>query len=205
MKKLFLGSMLLALAISVPVSTIAGVKVSIGFPLPPPIVVATPPEVVVLPNTGVYAAPDLAVDLFFFDGWWWRPWEGRWYRSRSYHSGWAYYDGVPYFHGGVPSGWRDDYRAHRWHGQDWHYQRVSHPQLQQMYHYRDYRDRSRPQYRMNPQQSRPQHFQANKPYPQGKTLHREVGRSSQQVRPVQYQRPAPQQSRSPHGGYEGRR
>jgi hypothetical protein len=95
MKKVLLGAMLLALAISVPIPTMAGVTVQIGIPLPPPIVLPVPPEVILLPGTGVYVAPDLAVDLFFFDGWWWRQWEGRWYRSRHYKSGWRYYNGVP--------------------------------------------------------------------------------------------------------------
>jgi hypothetical protein len=95
MKKLLFGAMLLALAISVPIPTMAGVTVQIGIPLPPPIAFPAPPQVVLLPNTGVYVAPDLGVDFFFFDGWWWRPWEGRWYRSRNYRSGWGYYNGVP--------------------------------------------------------------------------------------------------------------
>ena len=203
MKKLLFGAMLLALAISVPIPTMAQVSVQIGIALPPPIAFPAPPAVILLPNTGVYVAPDLAVDFFFFDGWWWRSWEGRWYRSRYYHSGWGHYNGVPAFHGRVPSGWRDDYRAHRWHDREWHYQRVSHPQLQQMYQ-RNHREQSRPQYRTGPQQAPPQRYQANGPNPQERTLQREVGRS-EQVRPAQYERPAPQRSRSSHGGPEGRR
>ena len=203
MKKLLFGAMLLALAISVPIPTLAGVTVSIGIPLPPPIVFSGPPEVILLPSTGVYVAPDLAVDLFFFDGWWWRPWEGRWYRSRNYRSGWGYYNGVPSFHRRVHSGWRDDYRAHRWHGREWHYQRVSHPQLRKMWQ-RNYREQSRRQPQVRPQQARPQRFQADRPQPQGRQLQREVGRS-QQARPQQPQRPGPQPSQPPRGGFEGRR
>jgi len=204
MKKLLLGAMLLALTISVPIPTMAGVTVQIGIPLPPPIVIAAPPEVVLLPSTGVYVAPDLALDLFFFDGWWWRPWEGRWYRSRNYRTGWGYYNGVPSFYGRVPSGWRDDYREHRWHGREWHYQRVSHPELQQMYR-RNVREQSRPQPRMRTEQARPQRFQADRPQPQGRQLQREVVRP-QQARPQQQQRrSAPQHSESPRGGSEGRR
>ena len=102
MKKLLFGAMLLALAISVPIPTMAQVSVQIGIPLPPLIAFPAPPAVILLPNTGIYVAPDLAVDFFFFDGWWWRPWEGRWYRSRNYRSGWGYYNGVPSFYGRVP-------------------------------------------------------------------------------------------------------
>ena len=189
MKKLLFGTMLLGLAISVPIPTMAGVSVQIGIPLPPPIVFAGPPEVVLLPSTGVYVAPDLAVDLFFFDGWWWRPWEGRWYRSRNYRSGWSYYNSVPSFYGRVPSRWRDEYREHRWNGREWHYQRVSHPELQQI-HQRNVRGQSRVQPQVRPQQARPQH--------QVKQQQREVARP-QQARPQQ-QRSAPQHSEASHGG-----
>ena len=188
MKKLLFGAMLLALAISVPIPTMAGVEVQIGIPLPPPIAFPAPPEVVLLPHTGVYVAPDLAVDFFFFDGWWWRPWEGRWYRSRNYRSGWGYFNGVPSFYGRVPSGWRDEYREHRWEGREWHYQRISHPQLQQIWQ-RNIRKQSRPQPQVRLQQARPQQSRAARPQPQ--------------VR--QQQRSAPQHSQSPHGGSEGRR
>ena len=62
MKKLLFGAMLLALAISVPIPTMAQVSVQIGIALPPPIAFPAPPAVILLPNTGVYVAPDLAVD-----------------------------------------------------------------------------------------------------------------------------------------------
>jgi hypothetical protein len=203
MKKALLGVMFLSLAVSVPIPAMAGVSVHISIPLPPPIVVAGPPEVVLLPHTGVYVAPDLAVDLFFFDGWWWRSWEGRWYRSRHYHNGWAHYNAVPAFHGRVPPRWRDDYRAHRWHGQEWRYERVSHRQLQQI-HQRNYREQSRPQYRTGPPSSGPQRVQADRPSSQGRTQQRDGGRF-QQPRPQQEHRPGPKQSRPPHGKPEGRK
>jgi len=142
MKKLLFGAMLLALAISVPIPTMAQVSVRIGIPLPPPIAFSAPPETVLLPGTGVYAAPDVAVDLFFFGGWWWRQWEGRWYRSQNYRSGWGYYNGAPSFYGRVPPKWRDDYRNHRWEGREWHYQRVPHRQLQENWQ-RNFREQSR--------------------------------------------------------------
>ena len=79
MKKLFLRTILLAMAIVVPIPTMAEVHVSISFPLPPPIVFAAPPAVIVMPDTNyVYVVPDIDQDMFFWDGWWWRNWEGRW-------------------------------------------------------------------------------------------------------------------------------
>jgi hypothetical protein len=130
MKKLCIGTLLLALLIAVPVSTMARVDVSINIGLPPPIMFAAPPALIVLPETYVYAVPDVDVDIFFYNGWWWRPWEGRWYRSRHYDSGWARYGSVPSFYRVVPSGWRNDYRAHRWGGRQWDYQPIPHEQVQ---------------------------------------------------------------------------
>ncbi len=130
MKKLLLGTILLALVLVFPIPTMAGVDVHVSIPLPPLIVFAAPPEMVVIPETNVYAVPDLDVDIFFYNGWWWRPWEGRWYRSRNYSSGWGYYRKVPSFYRGIPSGWRNDYREHRWRGHQWNYQRIPHEQVQ---------------------------------------------------------------------------
>ena len=130
MKKLLLGTMFLAAVSVMPVPAMARVDIGINISLPPPIVFASSPEVVVLPETYVYVVPDLDVDIFFYNGWWWRPWEGHWYRSRHYDSGWAYYQRVPSFYGGIPSGWRNDYRDHRWGGHQWNYQRISQQKLQ---------------------------------------------------------------------------
>jgi hypothetical protein len=134
MKKLFLGTLLLAFAIVVPIRTMAGVDVSIGIgiPLPPPIVFEAPPDVIVIPDTNnVYVAPGIDVDIFFWDGWWWRPWEGRWYRSHFYNRGWAYYSNVPSFYFDVDPGWRGYYREHNWNGHRWNYERIPHQRLHQ--------------------------------------------------------------------------
>ena len=75
MKKLLFGTILLVLAIVVPIPTMAGVSINIGipFPPPPPIPFAAPPQVIVMPETsGVYVAPDIDADLYFWNGFWWR-------------------------------------------------------------------------------------------------------------------------------------
>ena len=105
----------------VPCLAQARVDIRISFPLPPPIVFSAPPPLVVLPETEVYVAPDYDQDLYFYGGWWWRPWGGRWYRSLNYDSGWAFYNGVPGWYGGVYPRWRDNYRNHMWGGQRWDY------------------------------------------------------------------------------------
>lgn len=47
------------------------------------------PDVVIIPETGgVYHVPGVD-DLFFYDGWWWRLWEGRWYQSKSCIGEWV--------------------------------------------------------------------------------------------------------------------
>ena len=130
MKKILIGTILLASVLLFPVPTMAEVSIGINIPLPPLIVFSSPPEVVVIPETYVYVVPDSDEDIFFYDGWWWRPWEGRWYRSRHYGSGWVYYQRVPSFYTRIPSSWRSDYRDHRWGGRQWNHQRIPHQQLQ---------------------------------------------------------------------------
>ncbi len=100
------------------------VDVDVSVPLPPPIVFSGTPEMVILPETEVYVAPEYDQDLFFYGGWWWRPWGGRWYRSLTYDSGWEFYHGVPGWYGGVYPHWRDNYRNHMWGGQRWDYRPV---------------------------------------------------------------------------------
>jgi len=131
MKKLFFGTLLLALVMVVPIPTMAGVNVNVSIGLPPPIVFAAPPDVIVMPDTSdVYVVPDIDVDMFFWNGWWWRLWEGRWYRSYYYDRGWGYYSNVPSFYFDVDPGWRGYYRDHNWYGHRWNYERIPHQRLQ---------------------------------------------------------------------------
>lgn len=134
MKKLILGTIFMALIMVSPISAMAmggRVDVGVSIPLPPPIGFAAPPEMVVIPDTYVYFVPDVDEEIYFYGGWWWRPWNGRWYRSQSYSSGWGYYQDVPSFYREIPSGWRSDYRQRRWGGRPWNYQRIPYPQVHQ--------------------------------------------------------------------------
>ena len=137
MKKVILFVASVFVLMLVPMPTLAGVNVNVGvgIALPPPIV-APPPDVVVLPGTpSVYVAPEIGVDLFFWNGWWWRPWEGHWYRSHYYNRGWVYYShGVPGFYRHVNPGWRGYYGSHTWNGRPWNYRRIPHEQIQH-HHY----------------------------------------------------------------------
>ena len=131
MKKALLGTMLFAFLIGAPIPTMAGVEVGVHISLPPLITFAAPPAVIALPDTsGIYVAPDINVDLFFWNGWWWRPWEGGWYRSHYYDRGWVYYSHVPSFYYDVDPGWRGHYQHHDWYGHRWNYERISNQRLQ---------------------------------------------------------------------------
>jgi hypothetical protein len=139
MKKTILGIIFLALIIVVPVPTMAGVDISIGISLPSPIVFEGPPVVVVIPDTSdVYAVPDVMVEIYFWNGWWWRPWQGRWYRSQYYDRGWVYYRNVPWFYYDVDPYWREHYRDHNWYGHKWHYKRIPYQKLQ--YNWKGWQD-----------------------------------------------------------------
>ena len=126
MRKLIMKLVFLAVVVLVPVSVMAQVQVNINVPLPPPISFAAPPQMIVIPETHVYAVPDVREDIFFFSGWWWRLWEGRWYRSQHYDRGWSHFRGEPGFYRHVPSQWRDDYRDRRWKGHPWDQRMMSH-------------------------------------------------------------------------------
>jgi hypothetical protein len=132
MKRLVLGATLFASVLVVPVLTVAQVNISVSIGLPPPIVFAAPPEVIVLPDTDdVYVTPDVDVDLFFWNGWWWRLWDGHWYRSRYYDRDWVYYNLIPRFYYDVDPSWRAYYRDHDWRGHRWDYDRIPDGRLRQ--------------------------------------------------------------------------
>lgn len=132
MKKFLFKTLFVGLVTVIPMTAMAGVNVDvhINAPLPPAIMFPAPPSLVVIPETYVYAVPEAKEDIFFFNGWWWRSWQGRWYRSRHYDSGWAHYNATPSFYSKVPPRWRDDYRRHNWNGHEWNHQRVSSQQLE---------------------------------------------------------------------------
>jgi len=131
MKKLLFGTILLAGLIVFPIMSMAqvNVQVNVPVPLPPPIPFVGPPNVVVLPGKNVYAVPDVQEEVFFRQGWWWRPYGGHWYRSRYYDHGWGYYRGSPSWYGRIPLNWRDRYRNHMWGGHPWNPRNIRHGDL----------------------------------------------------------------------------
>ena len=213
MKKLFFGTLLLALVIVVPIPTMVRADVNVSIALPPPIVFAAPPALIVLPETYIYVVPDVDADIFFYGGWWWRPWEGHWYRSRYYNSGWGYYRSVPSFYAETPSGWRNDYREHRWGGHQWNYQRIPHQQLQQNWsNWEKSRHWEKQQtwgvQGLKPRTRSQQPSPAVQPRSQAKPQSREAAKpqqsrpQAQTVKPQSREAAKPQQSKPQHGKSE---
>ncbi len=84
------GALFLSPAFLFPGKAGAGVHVNVGINLaPPPLVIAAPPAVVPIPGTYAYYAPDVQAEILFYGGYWYRPYEGRWFRARSYNGPWG--------------------------------------------------------------------------------------------------------------------
>jgi hypothetical protein len=59
-------------------------------PTPLPLLnIPAPPFVVLIPGIYVYFVPDVAVDLLFYHGYWYRPLADRWYRGTHYNGPWV--------------------------------------------------------------------------------------------------------------------
>jgi hypothetical protein len=76
----------LALVISLPVAGIAGIPA----PPLPPLLIPAPPPVVLIPGTYAYFAPDVDAELIFYGGFWYRPYRGGWYRASHYNGPWGF-------------------------------------------------------------------------------------------------------------------
>ncbi len=75
-----------AMGISEPAQAEVSVSINLG---PPPIVVAEPPALVMIPQSQVYFVPDPQIDVFFYGGYWWSPRGAQWFRSRAYNGPWV--------------------------------------------------------------------------------------------------------------------
>ena len=80
-----------------------------------PVVVSEPPEVVIMPDTGIYYVPSSGVDIFFYNNYWWSRRGDGWYRTRQYNGSWGFvqrsYVPAPLFR--VPRNYRVVYRNER--------------------------------------------------------------------------------------------
>ena len=81
------SSMLLVLNLISPLKSDAEVNVNVTIPLPG-LVFSAPPAMVVVPGTYVYYPPEVSVDIFFYRGYWYRPYGAAWYIANGYNGPW---------------------------------------------------------------------------------------------------------------------
>jgi hypothetical protein len=87
-----IGAVLLILSgLSDPALSRVDVNSGVAVPLPPPpLLIPAPPALVLIPGTRVHRTAGSDVDLLFYRGWWYRPYEGRWFRARSCQGAWVF-------------------------------------------------------------------------------------------------------------------
>jgi hypothetical protein len=123
MKRSILFVLSLAFLLAFPLVSSAEVNVTIGIPAP--FVFTAPPDLVVVPSgeADVYMVPDTP-GLYFYNDWWYRFDNGRWYRARRYDGRWGFIERhrVPGFVADMPPDyWRHLPRNyHRIHYGDFH-------------------------------------------------------------------------------------
>lgn len=91
------------------------VNIGIGIPLPPPLIIPVPPPMIPIPQTNVYFAPTVDVDILFFGGNWYRPYRDHWFRARFYNGPWVFIEThrVPRAVVSLPPGYRQVPPGHR--------------------------------------------------------------------------------------------
>lgn len=57
---------------------------------PPPYAFAGPPDVVPIPGTYAYLVPGIDADIFFYQGYWYRLFGGRWFVAGAYNGPWLF-------------------------------------------------------------------------------------------------------------------
>lgn len=93
MKRHLIAATLLLLPLGAISATGASAEVSLNIGINIPlagVAISSSPDVVVISGTYVYFIPDAKEDVFFYHGYWYRPHNGRWYRSADYSNGWVF-------------------------------------------------------------------------------------------------------------------
>jgi hypothetical protein len=68
----------------------ADVQFGIRIGPPPRFVVPGPPSLLPIPGTTIYFIPDIDASILFYHGYWYRPYNDHWFRSRDYDGPWVY-------------------------------------------------------------------------------------------------------------------
>ncbi len=87
MTALFAAALFSGLIIS-PAKSNAEINLNVTIPLPG-LGIAAPPAMMVIPGAYIYFAPDVETDLFFYRGYWYRPYRGEWYYSAEFSGPWG--------------------------------------------------------------------------------------------------------------------
>jgi hypothetical protein len=82
------ATLALAAGLLLPAPAPADVKVNINIG-PPPIVLPSPPQLVVVPGSAVYYAPDVEANLFVYRGRYYSFHDGVWFYATSHRGPWA--------------------------------------------------------------------------------------------------------------------
>jgi hypothetical protein len=112
MKKSIFIATILTLLLGFSSQSMAGTQTSVNTS-PPAYVFPASPEVVVIPETYVYYAPNVDFDIFFCGGHWYRPHGGNWFRSTSYNGPWAHIKNAPSALHNLPHNYRTITRESR--------------------------------------------------------------------------------------------
>jgi hypothetical protein len=112
-KQLIVVAAVLLLLLGFSGRSTAGIHIDVNVPLPPAFVFSAPPELVVIPGTYVYYCPDADFSIFFYDGYWFRPYGGYWYRSVNYGGPWDYIQSPPSVLVSLPPNYRFITRGER--------------------------------------------------------------------------------------------
>ncbi len=102
--------MVFLFSMAVPLQSGAEVSVHISIPLPG-LVFPAPPPMVAVPGTYVYYPADANAEIFFYNGYWYRPYRGQWFIALGYNGPWGFIaaERVPYTLYRIPSDYRHPY------------------------------------------------------------------------------------------------
>lgn len=105
MKQYLLLGALLASGLGSLAQAEVNVNINVGIPA---VRVSSDPVMTVIPGTYIYFITESSEDIFFYQGYWWRPYKGRWHRANGFNGPWVFVKPgrVPPGMLKLPSGWR---------------------------------------------------------------------------------------------------